>query len=57
MDTGDVDDPTEVLITHCRQTQPRRMKGRTQIQRDNLIPFIDWKVFNGCRELHSRVID
>ena len=57
MDTGDVDDPTEVLVAHCRQTQPRRVKGRTQIQRDNLIPFIDWKVFNGCRELHTRIVD
>ncbi len=52
-----IDDATEVLLAHRRQCQPRGVECGRQIDRQDLIPFLDRKLVERCDVLNAGIVD
>jgi hypothetical protein len=53
----DVDDPAEAILPHRRQREPRGVEGRRQVDCEDLIPFLDRKLFKRRNMLNAGIVD
>ena len=56
MNTCDIDNPSKVLCSHPGKAYTGSVKGSAQVERYDLIPFVDRKIFNSPGMLHPGVI-